>query len=42
MPSTEHGVQIMSFHFESQPDRPVLVPKSKGHSLGDAGEGGPE
>lgn len=24
----EHGVQIMSPHFETQPDKPVLVPKS--------------
>jgi small-conductance mechanosensitive channel len=25
----EHGVQIMSPHFESQPDRAVVVPKDK-------------
>jgi small-conductance mechanosensitive channel len=35
----ERGVQIMSPHFEGQPDRPVLVPKSKWHSTGgDTGE----
>jgi len=28
----EYGVQIMSPHFESQPERPVLVPKSKWYS----------
>jgi small-conductance mechanosensitive channel len=25
----EHGTQIMSPHFESQPEKPVIVPKSK-------------
>jgi small-conductance mechanosensitive channel len=28
----EFGTQIMSPHFESQPDKPVFVPKSKWHS----------
>jgi small-conductance mechanosensitive channel len=28
----EYGTQIMSPHFESQPEKPVLVPKSKWHA----------
>jgi len=39
----ERGVQIMSPHFESQPDRPVLVPRSKWQATGgDTGEAHPE
>jgi small-conductance mechanosensitive channel len=33
----EHGVQIMSPHFLSQPDQPVLVPKSRWFSAPEAG-----
>jgi hypothetical protein len=32
VPSQEAGLQIMSPHFERQPEKPVLVPKTKWYS----------